>query len=282
MSPTGLRANSRRCRTCVKGSSTETLVVAFASASPASAMHRSAALNRCPDGRLDRLQRPTLRRRTEEGEGPDIVRAFGRQFGPGAGWLNIRTRGALAIVGEATSMSRTAASCCPFRRQPWRPTGIVAGRPSVARFLLATRTLDVVSLSRPGQGTCGRDLDPFCLGRKCRRHLGRGGGGVVPVVEILRVADVADGDAVQAPVGAREIVREGAVAPSRVGWVDPTLPIPRRPDPIDVGVMQEEDRIAWRQHGGHVAGDRIVDSVVRGRFQHTHDSLLALAFGRPN
>ena len=73
------------------------------------------------------------------------------------------------------------------------------------------------------------------------------------------------------PVGPREIVGEGAVAPCRVGRVDPTLPVPRRPDPIDVGVMQEEDRIAWRQHGGHVAGDRIVDSVVRGRFQHAHD-----------
>src|SRR4051812_12995223 len=65
-------------------------------------------------------------------------------------------------------------------------------------------------------------------------------------------------------------------------WVGlaPPLTVPRRPYSIDVRVMQEEDRIAWRQHGGHVATDRVVDDVVWGCFQDARDSRLALIVAR--
>src|SRR3954452_6416531 len=58
------------------------------------------------------------------------------------------------------------------------------------------------------------------------------------------------------------------------------LTVPRRPYSIDVRVMQEENRIAWRQHGGHVATDRVVDDVVWGCFQDARESRLALIVAR--
>ena len=87
---------------------------------------------------------------------------------------------------------------------------------------------------------------------------------VVAVAERRGRAELADGDVPRRAVRIDEIPVEGEIAPHRLRAVGIAAPVPGGPQPVDVGVVQEEDRVARRQiDHRHVAADRLVHAVVR-------------------
>ena len=91
---------------------------------------------------------------------------------------------------------------------------------------------------------------------------------VIAVAERCRRTEIADADVPRRTGAIDEIPVEGEIAPHRLRAVGVAAPVPGGPQPVDVGMMQEEDRIARRQRDHrHVAADRLVHAVVRIELQ---------------
>ena len=95
-----------------------------------------------------------------------------------------------------------------------------------------------------------------------------GGEGLIAVVVAIaqrrRRAELAHADVPGRTVRIDEIPSEIEIAPHRLRAVGVAARVPRGPQPVDVGVMEEKDRVARRQVDlRHVSADGLMHAVMR-------------------